>query len=107
MRGWPLSFPFSALISGIIVVYSDVPVLVHELVNRVTATQLPDCYRTVLILSDMAELKAREIAVVLDVTVEAAKIRLHRARAQLRQSLDSQCSFYRDPQNTLLCDLKG
>jgi RNA polymerase sigma-70 factor (ECF subfamily) len=69
--------------------------------------QLPDRYRTVLILSDMEGLKDREIAEVLDVTVEAAKIRLHRARARLKQSLDSQCSFYRDPRNTLMCDLKG
>jgi RNA polymerase sigma-70 factor, ECF subfamily len=68
--------------------------------------QLPECYRTVLILSDMEDLKDREIAEVLEITVEAAKIRLHRARAKLKQSLDSQCSFYRDPRNTLLCDLK-
>ena len=69
--------------------------------------QLPEGYRTVLILGDMEGLKDREIAEVLEVTVEAAKIRLHRARARLRKSLDAQCSFYRDPRNTLLCDLKG
>jgi RNA polymerase sigma-70 factor, ECF subfamily len=69
--------------------------------------QLPESYRTVLILSDMEEMKDREIAEVLDITVEAAKIRLHRARTRLKQSLDTQCSFYRDAQNTLLCDLKG
>jgi len=68
--------------------------------------QLPDSYRTVLILSDVEGLTDREVAEVLDVTVEAAKIRLHRARGKLRQSLDSQCSFYRDARNTLLCDLK-
>lgn len=69
--------------------------------------QLPECYRTVLILGDMEDLKDREIAEVLDITVEAAKIRLHRARVKLKQSLDSQCSMYRDRRNTLLCDLKG
>lgn len=75
---------------------------VQGLLNR-----LPESYRTVLILSDMEGLKDGEIAEVLEVTIEAAKIRLHRARARLRKSLDSECSFYRDPQNTLLCDLKG
>lgn len=69
--------------------------------------QLPESYRTVLILGDMEGLKDREIAEVLGVTIEAAKVRLHRARARLRKSLDAQCSFYRDPRNTLLCDLKG
>lgn len=69
--------------------------------------QLPEDYRTVLILSDMEGLKDREIAEVLDVTLEAAKIKLHRARARLKKSLESQCSFYHDPQNTLLCDIKG
>jgi hypothetical protein len=63
--------------------------------------------QTVLILSDMEGLKDREIAETLDVTVEAAKVRLHRARARLRKILDSECTFYHDPRNTLLCDLKG
>jgi hypothetical protein len=63
--------------------------------------------QTVLILSDMEGLKDREIAEILDVTVEAAKVRLHRARARLRKILDSECTFYYDPRNTLLCDLKG
>lgn len=75
---------------------------VQGLMNR-----LPESYRTVLILSDMEGLKDREIAEVLDVTIEAAKVRLHRARAKLRKSLDEECSFYRDPWNTLLCDLKS
>ena len=69
--------------------------------------QLPESYQTVLILSDMEGLKDREIADVLEVTVEAAKVRLHRARARLRKALDTECTFYHDPRNTLLCDLKG
>jgi RNA polymerase sigma-70 factor, ECF subfamily len=75
---------------------------VQGLLNR-----LPESYRTVLILSDVEGLKDREIAEVLDVTIEAAKVRLHRARAKLKKSLDEECSFYRDPRNTLLCDLKN
>jgi RNA polymerase sigma-70 factor (ECF subfamily) len=69
--------------------------------------QLPESYRTVLILGDMEGMKDREIAEVLDVTVEAAKVRLHRARARLRKILESECTLYHDQRNTLLCDLKG
>jgi RNA polymerase sigma-70 factor (ECF subfamily) len=69
--------------------------------------QLPESYRTVLILGDMEGMKDREIAEVLDVTLEAAKVRLHRARARLRKILDSECTLYHDQRNTLLCDLKG
>jgi RNA polymerase sigma-70 factor (ECF subfamily) len=54
----------------------------------------------------MDELKDREIAEILGITLEAAKIRLHRARARLRQSLEKKCSFSRDTENTLVCDIK-
>ncbi len=68
--------------------------------------ELPEDYRTVLILSEMEELKDREIAEVLGITHEAVKIRLHRGRARLRKRLEAQCSFYRSPENTLVCDIK-
>jgi len=35
------------------------------------------------------------------------KIRLHRARVQLRKKLKSNCSFYRNDQNELSCDLRN
>ncbi len=68
--------------------------------------ELPEAYRTVLALSEMEDLKDREIAEVLGITREAVKIRLHRARAALRERLEARCSFYRDPDNTLVCDSK-
>lgn len=68
--------------------------------------QLPDTYRTVLVLSDMEGMKNSEVAEVLGLTLETVKIRLHRARARLKESLEANCSFYRDPRNTLLCDIK-
>jgi RNA polymerase sigma-70 factor (ECF subfamily) len=68
--------------------------------------ELPEDYRAVLVLSEMDELKDREIAEILGITLEAAKIRLHRARARLRQSLEKKCSFSRDTENTLVCDIK-
>jgi RNA polymerase sigma-70 factor (ECF subfamily) len=69
--------------------------------------QLPEDYRTVLILSETEELKNREIAEVLGISLEAAKIRLHRARASLRQRLEARCSFSRSPENILVCDIKA
>jgi RNA polymerase sigma-70 factor (ECF subfamily) len=68
--------------------------------------ELPDDYRTVLVLSETEDLKDREIAEILGVTLETVKIRLHRARVRLRQSFEKQCSFYRDSENTLVCDIK-
>jgi RNA polymerase sigma-70 factor (ECF subfamily) len=67
---------------------------------------LPADYRTVIVLSELEELKNREIAEVLDISVETVKIRLYRAKAKLKKALDCNCSFYRDNRNILLCDLK-
>lgn len=48
---------------------------------------LPDLYRKVLILRDIEELTAPEAAAQLDISVEAVKSRLHRARTMLREKL--------------------
>ncbi len=68
---------------------------------------LPENYKAVVILSELEELKNKEIAEVLHLTLDTVKIRLHRARAQLRKKLQSNCSFYRNEQNELSCDLKN
>jgi RNA polymerase sigma-70 factor, ECF subfamily len=68
--------------------------------------RLPDNYQTVLALSDCEELSDRDVAAALDLTVGAAKIRLHRARVRLKEELERECSFYRDADNTLCCDRK-
>ncbi len=69
-------------------------------------TQLPENYRTVLVLSEIEGMKNSEIAEVLGLSLETVKIRLHRARRRLKEILEANCSFYRDPCNTLLCDIK-
>jgi RNA polymerase sigma-70 factor (ECF subfamily) len=66
----------------------------------------PD-YRAVLVLGELEDLKNREIAEILQVSVEAVKIRRHRARAALKRELEEGCSFYRDERNVLSCDLKS
>ncbi len=67
---------------------------------------LPSVYRTVLLLHDLDGLTAGEIARSLCITVENAKIRLHRARAALRASLEAGCSFYCDDRGVLVCEPK-
>lgn len=67
---------------------------------------LPEIYRTVLVLSELEGLKNMEIAEVLQISLGTVKIRLHRARAQLAKELQNHCSFYHDDRNEVACDLK-
>ena len=69
--------------------------------------ELPENYRTVLVLSELDGFKNREIAEILQVSLGTVKIRLHRARAKLKKELEIHCSFYRDERNELACDLKS
>ena len=50
--------------------------------------ELPEIYRNVLILRDIEEFDTKETADLLEITPNAAKIRLHRARLALRTLLD-------------------
>lgn len=74
---------------------------VRDVVDR-----LPDNYRTAIVLSDLEGFKDREIAEILGLTLSATKIRVHRARARLKQELSSCCVFYRNEENELACDRK-
>jgi RNA polymerase sigma-70 factor (ECF subfamily) len=64
---------------------------------------LPETHRTPLILHDMQGLTNGEIAQVLGVSIEAAKMRLHRAREKLRQMMDERCDLFHDERNVLSC----
>ena len=50
--------------------------------------ELPDAYRSVILLRDMEELSTQETAQILDVSEDVVKTRLHRARLAIRQRLD-------------------
>lgn len=65
---------------------------------------LPEDYRAVLVLSELAELPDRQIAEVLGLTLETVKIRLHRARARLKEILERECALSRDERNELTCE---
>jgi RNA polymerase sigma-70 factor (ECF subfamily) len=72
---------------------------IREFVGR-----LPQDYQTVIVLSEIKELKNQEIADILDVSLDTVKIRLHRARARLKKEFESGCEFYRDEDDRLACD---
>lgn len=50
--------------------------------------ELPEIYRSVMLLRDVEELTTDETAEVLEVSTEVVKTRLHRARLAVRQKLD-------------------
>ena len=73
---------------------------------RHVVDQLPENYRTTIVLSNMEGFKDSEIADILGLTLPAAKITLHRARARLKKTLSNYCIFYRTEENELACDRK-
>jgi len=73
---WPGS-PGGAAHSG------DVRRIVREKID-----ELPEAYRTVLLLRDIEEIDTEEAALMLELSVSAVKTRLHRARQALRELLD-------------------
>jgi DNA-directed RNA polymerase specialized sigma24 family protein len=50
---------------------------------------LPEMYREVYLRREILEERANDVAVALGISLPAVKSRLHRARAQMRESLDS------------------
>lgn len=52
--------------------------------------ELPDSYRMAFMLREVEELSTAETAACLDISEELVKVRLHRARTELRRLLDAQ-----------------
>jgi RNA polymerase sigma-70 factor (ECF subfamily) len=57
------------------------------LINR-AIDQLPESYRTVLVMRDLEEMSTAEVAEMLGVSANVVKVRLHRARQALRTLLE-------------------
>ena len=74
---------------------------IREFIDR-----LPMDYRTVILLSEIKELKNQEIADILGISIDTTKIRLHRARAKLKEIFEQGCNFYHDQGGKLACDRK-
>jgi len=83
------------------VIRDEMSECIREFVDR-----LPPDYRTIIILNELEGFSNREIAEILQISLDTAKIRLHRARAKLKESLESGCDFYLDDRSELACDRK-
>jgi RNA polymerase sigma-70 factor, ECF subfamily len=67
---------------------------------------LPDDYRVAILLRDVHGLGNAEIADIAGCSLATAKIRVHRARARLRDSLAAACDFEVDDRGVLTCERK-
>jgi RNA polymerase sigma-70 factor, ECF subfamily len=84
------------------VIRDEMNACIRDVINR-----LPENYRTVIILGDLEGFQDKEIAEILGLSLRNAKIRLHRARTQLRKALEEACILYRSEDNELACDRRG
>ena len=73
---------------------------------RGLVNDLPENYRIVLMLGDLEGFANSEIADILGLSLDTVKIRMHRARRHLKQSMDAACHLYHDERNELSCDRK-
>lgn len=83
--------------------------VIHEEMNaciRGVIQHLPENYRTVVILSELEGLKNKEIAEILEVSLDVVKARLHRGKTRLKKELLQHCNFSWDERNELICDPK-
>ena len=67
---------------------------------------LPDSYRSVILLHDSHGLTGAQIAELLDLPLATVKMRLHRARARLKAALEAGCSFSYDERGVFVCESK-
>jgi RNA polymerase sigma-70 factor (ECF subfamily) len=83
------------------VIRKEMSECVREYIDR-----LPQDYSTILILSEIEGFKNKEIADILQISLENVKVRLYRARASLKKELDNGCDFYHNEEGALACDRK-
>jgi RNA polymerase sigma-70 factor, ECF subfamily len=76
-----------------------------DCVDQYVAT-LPDSYKVVLLLHDTDGQTDNEIADLLNLPLSTVKMRLHRARERLRETLKNACMFGRDDRGVFICEPK-
>ena len=84
------------------VIHKEMSECVREFIDR-----LPQDYKVVIILKDYEEFTNKEIASILQISLDTVKMRLHRARAKLKNELNACCDFYYNEHNVLACDRKS
>ena len=77
----------------------------RDCIRRVVG-QLPDKHRIVLELGEFAGFTDDAVAQTLEISRGNAKVRLHRARAQLKNALEARCDFSRNEDNEFVCEPK-
>ncbi|UCH73705.1 MAG: sigma-70 family RNA polymerase sigma factor [Rhodospirillales bacterium] len=77
----------------------------RECIRRLIG-QLPEKYWMVLMLGELGGLSEDEVARTLGISRGNAKVRLHRARAQLKNALEAHCDFSRNEDNEFICEPK-
>ncbi len=83
------------------IIKDEMNACIREFVDR-----LPPNYKIIITLNELHGFTNGEIAEILEISLAAAKIRLHRARAKLKKELEAGCDFYHTDQNSLACDRK-
>lgn len=73
---------------------------------RQVIDSLPEAYRAALVLHDLEDLTAQQIAEICNCSLAATKIRIHRARNRLKDALQQQCQFYLDDDEVFRCERK-
>ncbi len=69
--------------------------------------RLADDYRNAILLHDLEGLTNAEIAEMTGASLDAVKIRLHRARRKLEATLVGHCDFSRDERGVFVCEPKA
>ena len=69
--------------------------------------KLPEDYRVALVLSEYEGIKNNEIAEILGVTLDTVKIRLHRAKEKLKETLKANCDSDWIEGNEFIPELKS
>jgi len=74
---------------------------VQEFIDR-----LPETYRSVMVLFYLESFSVEEIAGILGTSSVSIRVRLHRAREELRALLEEGCDFSRDERDVFVCTRK-
>ena len=74
---------------------------------REKVRRLAEPLRSVLVLSEMDVLRAREIGEILGISTGNVKVRLHRARKALKEILEQDCTFAFDGRCVMVCLPRG
>ncbi len=74
---------------------------INEFIHR-----LPSDYSSILLLSELEGNNIREISEILGISQNTTKVRLHRARAKLRDEMQHGCTVTMSCDNRMMCERK-